>query len=69
MDISSDPQIPFIPSVEVLVKALQVVSAAALKVAPDSFIRIIFCTHHPCVVESGRREVLWKVSLHMPCSV
>ncbi|KAI9078431.1 hypothetical protein K1719_039650 [Acacia pycnantha] len=59
-DISSDPQVSFIPSVEVLVKVLLVVSPAALKVAPDSFIRIVFCSHHPCVVDSARREVAWK---------
>ncbi|XP_054802732.1 protein ILITYHIA isoform X2 [Prosopis cineraria] len=59
-DISSDPQVPFIPSVEVLVKALLVMSPAALKVAPDSFIQIIFCSHHPCVADSARREVVWK---------
>lgn len=56
-----DPQVPFIPSVEVLVKAFLVMSPAALKAAPNTFIRILFCSHHPCVVSSGRKNAVWKV--------
>lgn len=59
-DISLDPQVPFIPSVEVLVKALLIMSPAAMKVAPDSFVRIILCSHHPCVVGSAKRDAVWK---------
>ncbi|CAL0308828.1 unnamed protein product [Lupinus luteus] len=59
-DVSLDPQVPFLPSVEVLVKALLVMSPAALKLAPDSFVRIIFCSHHPCIVGSARRDAVWK---------
>lgn len=62
-DISLDPQVPFIPSVEVLVKALLIMSPAAMKVAPDSFIRITLCSHHPCVVGSAKRDAVWKVLL------
>ncbi|CAJ1961186.1 unnamed protein product [Sphenostylis stenocarpa] len=40
-DISLDPQVPFVPSVEVLVKALLIMSPAALKHASDSFSRIL----------------------------
>lgn len=64
-EISLDPQVPFIPSVEVLVKAFLVMSPAALKVAPDSFIRIIFCAHHPCLVGSAKRDAVWKVILYI----
>ncbi|KAK2365272.1 protein ILITYHIA [Trifolium repens] len=59
-DISLDPQVPFIPSVEILVKALLMMSSAAMKVAPDSFVRIILCSHHPCVVGSAKRVAVWK---------
>ncbi|XP_020981860.1 LOW QUALITY PROTEIN: protein ILITYHIA [Arachis duranensis] len=59
-DISLDPQIPFIPSVEILVKALLTMSPAALKHSPDSFVKIIFCSHHPCVVGSAKRDAVWK---------
>ncbi|KAJ1414656.1 TOG domain [Sesbania bispinosa] len=59
-DISLDPQVPFIPSVEVLVKALLIMSPEAMKLAPDSFVRIILCSHHPCVVGSAKRDAVWK---------
>nr|KYP71848.1 Translational activator GCN1 [Cajanus cajan] len=59
-DISLDPQVPFIPSVEVLVKALLIISPAALKQAPESFVRIILCSHHPSVVGSAKRDAVWK---------
>ncbi|KAL2345847.1 hypothetical protein Fmac_007132 [Flemingia macrophylla] len=59
-DISLDPQVPFIPSVELLVKALLIMSPAALKQAPESFVRIILCSHHPCVVGRSKRDAVWK---------
>ncbi|XP_061366387.1 protein ILITYHIA [Gastrolobium bilobum] len=59
-DISLDPQVPFIPSVEVLVKALLIMSPAALKLSPDSFVRIILCSHHPSVVGFAKRDAAWK---------
>ncbi|KAK7397369.1 hypothetical protein VNO78_18538 [Psophocarpus tetragonolobus] len=59
-DISLDPQVPFIPSVEVLVKALLIMSPAVLKHAPGSFVRIILCSHHPCVVGGAKRDAVWK---------
>ncbi|RZC22442.1 Protein ILITYHIA isoform E [Glycine soja] len=59
-DISLDPQVPFIPSVEVLVKALLIMSPAALKHAPESFFRIILCSHHPCVVGGAKIDAVWK---------
>ncbi|KAK7332811.1 hypothetical protein VNO80_29566 [Phaseolus coccineus] len=59
-DISLDPQVSSVPSVEVLVKALLMMSPAALKHAPDSFVRILLCSHHPCVVGSAKRDAVWK---------
>lgn len=64
-DMSLDPQVPFIPSVEVLVKALLIMSPVAVKLAPDSFVRIIFCSHHPCVVGSAKRDAVWKVVIYI----
>jgi len=61
-DISLDPQVSFVPSVEVLVKALLMMSPAALKHTPDSFVRILLCSHHPCVVGSAKRDAVWKVA-------
>ncbi|KAG7588786.1 HEAT type 2 [Arabidopsis suecica] len=56
-----DHQAPFVPSVEVLVKALIVISSAAVTGPPSSWIvRAIFCSHHPSVVGTGKREVVWK---------
>ncbi|WVZ18550.1 hypothetical protein V8G54_005872 [Vigna mungo] len=43
-----------------LVKALLMMSPTALKHAPDSFVRILLCSHHPCVVGNAKRDVVWK---------
>lgn len=58
-----DSQVPFIPSVEVLVKALLVISPAVLVATPSAFLRIIFCSHHPCLVGTAKRNAVWKVTL------
>ncbi|CAE5962833.1 unnamed protein product [Arabidopsis arenosa] len=56
-----DHQAPFVPSVEVLVKALIVISSAAVTGPPSSWIvQAIFCSHHPSVVGTGTREDVWK---------
>ncbi|CAE5962845.1 unnamed protein product [Arabidopsis arenosa] len=60
-----DHQVPFVPSVEVLVKALIVISSAAVTGPPSSWIvRAIFCSHHPSVVIRHwlirKREDVWK---------
>ncbi|KAG7588768.1 Armadillo-type fold [Arabidopsis suecica] len=56
-----DHQAPFVPSVEVLVKALIVISSAAVIGPPSSWIvRAIFCSHHPSIVGTGKRDVVWK---------
>ncbi|KAK7840273.1 protein ilityhia [Quercus suber] len=57
-EISVDPQVPFLPSVEVLVKALVLISSAALAADPSSSVRVIFCSHHPCVVGTAKPEEL-----------
>ncbi|CAE5962851.1 unnamed protein product [Arabidopsis arenosa] len=60
-----DHQVPFVPSVEVLVEALIVISSAAVTGPPSSWIvRAIFCSHHPSVVIRHwlirKREDVWK---------
>lgn len=60
---SLDPQVPFLPSVEVLVKALVLISSTALAAAPSTSMRIIFCSHHPCVVGTAKRDTVWRVSV------
>lgn len=59
-----DHQAPLVPSVEVLVKALIVISSAAVAGPPSSWIdRAIFCSHHPIIVGTGKRDAVWKVIL------
>ncbi|KAL6556973.1 eIF-2-alpha kinase activator GCN1 [Orobanche hederae] len=53
---------PFVPSVEVLVKALNTISSTVLSFAPNSCIRIIFCAHHPCLVGSAKQHSVWMGS-------
>lgn len=55
-----DTQIPFIPSVEVLVKALLVISPVVLAMTPSAFLQIIFCSHHPCLVGTAKKNAVWK---------
>ncbi|KAL1214916.1 Protein ILITYHIA [Cardamine amara subsp. amara] len=60
-DNSVDPQALFVPSVEVLVKALIVISSAAVSGPPSSWIvRAIFCSHHPSIVSTGKKDAVWK---------
>ncbi|KAI7734032.1 hypothetical protein M8C21_026549, partial [Ambrosia artemisiifolia] len=50
----------FVPSVEVLVKALLVISFGVLAAGPSSCIRLIFCSHHPCLVGTAKKDAVWK---------
>jgi len=59
---SSDGQVAFVPSVEVLVKALLVISSGIMAAAPSSCIRLIFISHHPCLVGTAKTDAVWKVS-------
>ncbi|KAJ0080466.1 hypothetical protein Patl1_23083 [Pistacia atlantica] len=62
-DNSLDMQVPFLPSVEVLVKALLVISSVALAAAPSVSSLVIFCSHHPCLVGTAKRDAIWKRAL------
>ncbi|KAI3785034.1 hypothetical protein L1987_44143 [Smallanthus sonchifolius] len=57
---SLDTPVAFVPSVEVLVKALLVISSGVLAAAPSSCIRLIFCSHHPCLVGTAKKDAVWK---------
>lgn len=57
---SLDAQVAFVPSVEVLVKALMVISSGVMTAAPSSCIRLIFCSHHPCLVGTAKKDAVWK---------
>ncbi|XP_057471002.1 protein ILITYHIA [Actinidia eriantha] len=55
-----DAHVPFIPSVEVLVKALVVISSAVLASTPNAFYQLILCSHHPCLVGTAKRNAVWR---------
>ncbi|KAG7588804.1 Armadillo-type fold [Arabidopsis suecica] len=62
-----DHQVSFVPSVEVLVKALIVISSAVVTGPPSSWIvRAIFCSHHPSVLGTGKRNDVWKHLQDLP---
>ncbi|PPD70698.1 hypothetical protein GOBAR_DD32423 [Gossypium barbadense] len=59
-DNSPDNQLHNVHSVEVLVKALAVISSTALATTPSDSTRIIFCSHHPCIVGTAKRDAVWR---------
>ncbi|CAM8897213.1 unnamed protein product [Rhodiola kirilowii] len=59
-EIPLDAQLPFIPSTEVLVKALIVIASSALLVAPSLCVHVILCAHHPLLIGSASRDAVWK---------
>ncbi|KAM0967955.1 hypothetical protein ACFX13_016694 [Malus domestica] len=64
-DNSLDTQVPFLPLVEVSVKALLVISLVALPAAPSAATRVLFCAHHPYLVGTAKRDAVWKVNLSL----
>ncbi|XP_019193926.1 PREDICTED: eIF-2-alpha kinase activator GCN1 isoform X22 [Ipomoea nil] len=59
-DSLSDNQVPVLPSVEVLVKALVVLSPATLSAVPHVCKQILFCSHNPCLIGSAKRNAVWR---------
>ncbi|RWW32083.1 hypothetical protein GW17_00003262 [Ensete ventricosum] len=57
-----DMQMPFLPSVEVLVKCLLLIAPAAVSSLPRSYSQLIFCSHHPCIASTGTSNEVWKVT-------
>ncbi|XP_062084326.1 protein ILITYHIA [Humulus lupulus] len=59
-DNSLDTQVPFLPPVEVSVKALIVISSAALAVDPSASMQVMLCAHHPYIVGTAKRDAVWR---------
>ncbi|KAK9146319.1 hypothetical protein Sjap_006222 [Stephania japonica] len=59
-DNSLDSQLPAVPSVEVLVKALLAISLPSLAVGSNAFVRIMLCAHHPCLVSMVNKDSVWQ---------
>lgn len=55
-----EASVSFLPSVEVMVKALLLISSAAVAAAPETCGRIIFCSHHPALLGTGKRDGIWQ---------
>ncbi|KAM3200382.1 protein ILITYHIA isoform X1 [Capsicum annuum] len=54
-----DAQVPFVPSVEVMVKTLIIMSSATLAAAPSACLQVVFCSHHPCI-GTAKRNSVWR---------
>lgn len=67
VDSSSDSQLPFIPSTEVLVKCLFFIAPYAVVHSPRSYSRIILCSHHPCLSSSSSPAGVYKVWILLEC--
>lgn len=61
IDSTTDSQVPFIPSTEVLVKCLFLIAPYAVEHGSRSYSRVILCSHHPCVSSSASPAAVWKV--------
>ncbi|KAG7021005.1 Protein ILITYHIA [Cucurbita argyrosperma subsp. argyrosperma] len=57
---SSDSQVPYLPSTEVLVKSLFVISRASTTTASRDSSLIMLCSHHPSLVFTAKRDNVWK---------
>lgn len=56
-----ESQLPFVPSVELLVKGLFLLAVPALAVgSAETCTKLIFCAHHPCLSLSGHQNSVWK---------
>ncbi|KAL7109894.1 hypothetical protein ACP275_06G203700 [Erythranthe tilingii] len=55
-----DSQVPFLPPVEVLVKALVVLASAVSASTPDACLQLLFCSHHPHIVGTHKKDAVWR---------
>ncbi|KAL6586597.1 eIF-2-alpha kinase activator GCN1 [Orobanche minor] len=55
-----DSQVPFLPPVEVLVKALVAIASAVLASTPDGCLQLLFCSHHPHISGTGKKNAVWR---------
>ncbi|KAJ8432030.1 hypothetical protein Cgig2_026733 [Carnegiea gigantea] len=52
--------VTFLPSVEIMVKALVVISSAAVAAAPSTCGHVIFTSHHPALLGTGKKDSVWR---------
>lgn len=55
-----DPQVPFIPPVELLVKALVVIGSSVLAASNCISVELLCCSHHPFLIGRSKKNVVWK---------
>ncbi|KAI3459061.1 hypothetical protein Pfo_015724 [Paulownia fortunei] len=55
-----DSQVPFLPPVEVLVKALVVIASAVSASTPNACMQLLVCSHHPYIVGTGKKDAVWR---------
>lgn len=60
MENLSDAQLPFLPPVELLEKALISVAPAVLAAAPSACVQLLCCSHHPFLVSTSKRNSVWR---------
>ncbi|WVZ86402.1 hypothetical protein U9M48_033189, partial [Paspalum notatum var. saurae] len=60
VDSSSDSQLPFNPSTEVLVKCLFLIAPYAVAHSPRSYSQLILCSHHPCLLSPASPSGVYK---------
>ncbi|XP_057795440.1 protein ILITYHIA-like [Salvia miltiorrhiza] len=58
----TDSQVHFLPSVEVLVKALVVIAPVVSARGPYACVQLLLCLHHPCIIGTGKKNAVWRVS-------
>ncbi|XP_059308205.1 protein ILITYHIA isoform X2 [Lycium ferocissimum] len=59
-DIENLSEAQVVPSVEVMVKALLIMSSATLAAAPSACLQVVFCSHHPCLIGTAKRNSVWR---------
>ncbi|CAA0814499.1 ILITYHIA, partial [Striga hermonthica] len=55
-----DSRVPFIPPIEVLVRALVVIASGVSTSTPDVCLQLMFCSHHPHIVGTGKKDAVWR---------
>ncbi|GFQ06493.1 hypothetical protein PHJA_002793300 [Phtheirospermum japonicum] len=57
----TDSQVPFLPPVEVLVKALVDIASALSASAPNAaFVLLLCCSHHPHIIGTRKKNYVWR---------
>ncbi|XP_031484285.1 protein ILITYHIA isoform X1 [Nymphaea colorata] len=57
---SLDAQLQFVPSAEVLVKALLAIPSATMSKDFNCWKRLFLLAHHPCICTGARKNTVWK---------